>query len=69
MKLEKANKNQILDQETRRALQTLARQELIKKMLADIATDMTVCKLEGWDILEYPKLLKEEIDKIVYKVS
>lgn len=39
MKLEKANKNQILDQETRRALQTLARQELIKKMLADIATD------------------------------
>lgn len=60
-----SSKNQLLDKDTRRALQELARHQLIKKMLADIATDMQVCKLEGWDISEYPLMLKNEIELII----
>lgn len=36
-----------------RALNRLAREQLKTKILADIATDMQVCGLEGWDHSEH----------------
>lgn len=39
------------------AMQTLARHQLISKVPADIAMDMTICKLEGWDVWELPRML------------
>lgn len=39
--------------EERKALQVLCREQLKQKLLADIAQDVTVCKLEGWNYKEY----------------
>ena len=39
------------------AVQTLARHQLVEKVLADIAMDMTICRLEGWDVWELPRML------------
>ena len=32
-----------------RALNTLAREQMKLRLLADVRTDMTVCEIEGWD--------------------
>lgn len=47
--------------ETRLQLQNLARHEFIKKMLLEICFDMEVCKIEGWNVLEFPKMIFSEI--------
>lgn len=43
--------------EARKALNDLARHQLILKLYADIATDMQVCELEGWDKMEFINML------------
>lgn len=48
-------------------LNDLARHQLIKKVLADILIDMNICRLEGWDIMEFPRMIKAEIDRICKK--
>ncbi|MBR4122970.1 MAG: hypothetical protein IKT93_00970 [Clostridia bacterium] len=48
-------------------LNDLARQQLIQKVLADILIDMNICRLEGWDIMEFPRMIKSEIDRICEK--
>ena len=48
-------------EEEKKALQTLCREQLKIKILADIKQDITVCKIEGWDYKEY---LNELIDLI-----
>lgn len=48
-------------------LQMMARHRQIENLLKDILVDMTVCKIEGFDIKEYPIMLKQEIDRIVNK--
>jgi hypothetical protein len=35
------------------ALNKLAREQIKLKLLADILTDMTICKIEGWNPMEY----------------
>lgn len=50
-----------LDKETRLALNRKAREELKLKLLVDIRVDIEVCKIEGWDYLEYLHELKELI--------
>lgn len=44
-----------------KAVQDLARHQMIEKLLADILQDMIICRLEGWDIWEYPRLLRDAI--------
>lgn len=44
-----------------KAVQDLARHQMIEKLLADILADLVVCKLEGWDPWEYPRLLRDAI--------
>ena len=46
------------------ALNTLAREQMIHRLLADIAVDLQICKLEGFDPSEYITKLKNEIDNI-----
>lgn len=50
------------NQETRRAINTLARHEMIVKLLADINRDMMVCDIEGWDRMEYINMLRDIIN-------
>jgi len=54
-------KNLELDKETRLVLNRKAREELKLRLLADIRFDIEVCKIEGWDYLEYLHELKELI--------
>lgn len=44
-----------------KAVQDLARHQMIEKLLADILADLVVCKLEGWDPFEYIRLLRDAI--------
>ena len=43
--------------ETRKALNNLARHQLILKLYADISMDIQVCEIEGWDELEFINML------------
>lgn len=52
-----------------RLIQTLARHEMTARLLADIAADMTVCRLEGWDVFEYPRMVRAEMDGIILRAE
>ena len=52
------------EKETAKALQDLARHQMIHRLLADIVTDMQICEIEGWDKLEYLNMLKQELDAL-----
>ena len=47
------------------ALNTLAREQMKYKLMADILMDIEVCKLEGIDYKEYLKELKQIIDEFL----
>lgn len=51
--------------ETSEALNTLARHQMICRLLKDIRFDMEVCRIEGWDETEYIRMLKSELDRMV----
>lgn len=61
----KNKQNFRLDEQTRKALQKLAREQLKHRLLADIACDISVCKIEGWNYKEYLTELKNEIDTLI----
>ena len=50
------------DEDTRIALNTLARHQTIYNLYRDILIDMMVCEIEGWDKLEYLNQLKSVIE-------
>lgn len=50
------------DEDTRIALNNLARHRTIYNLYRDILIDMVVCEIEGWDKLAYLKLLKDIIE-------
>lgn len=52
-------------QENRRDLQAFARHQFIAHMLSDIATDMMICKMEGWDQYEFPRIIVDEMQRIL----
>ena len=54
-----------IDRETRKALQRLAREQLKYRLLADIACDIQICKIEGWQYKEYLLELKNEIERLI----
>lgn len=49
------------DVENRKKIQDACRHAFIKKMYAELLMDMEICKLEGWDILEFPRMLKQAL--------
>lgn len=44
------------------AMNRLAREQLKRKLLADILTDLTICEIEGWDKREYIAEIRQLID-------
>lgn len=50
------------DEDTRIALNNLARHQTIYNLYRDILIDMVVCEIEGWDKLAYLKSLKDVIE-------
>ena len=49
------------DEENRKKIQDACRHAFIEKMYAELLTDMEICKLEGWDVLEFPRMLKQAL--------
>ena len=45
-----------------KALNVLARHQMIRRVYLDILADLTVCEIDGWDKMEYIRQLKEVID-------
>ena len=52
------------DKQGPKALNRLAREQMKRRLLADILADMQVCELEGWDKLEYLNELMEMLDSL-----
>lgn len=50
-----------MEEETRKALNDLARHRMIHRVLADIRIDLEIYEIEGWDKLEYIRTLQKEI--------
>jgi len=50
--------------DTPRKLQELARHKMIVKLYADILADMRVCEIEGWDRMEYIRMLQDMLNSI-----
>lgn len=51
-------------QETRKALNRLAREKMKYRLLADISLDLVICELEGWSKMEYLNELKDMINEL-----
>lgn len=49
------------DEKNRYQTQMTCRHKFIKKMYAELLCDMEICKMEGWDILEYPRMMRDAI--------
>jgi len=52
------------NKETPKRLNQLAREQMKVKILNDILLDMTICKIEGWDVTEYIKEIKQLVSDI-----
>lgn len=61
---QEAPPRQPVDEDCRRALNRLSREQLKTHILKDIMIDLKVCELEGWDKLEYLRELQEMITTI-----
>ena len=48
-------------EENRKKIQYACRNAFVNKMYAELLTDMEICKLEGWDVLEFPRMLKQAL--------
>lgn len=61
----------ILDEhpDTPKKMQELARHKMILRLYADILTDMQICEVEGWDKMEYIRMLQELINSFTDKES
>lgn len=49
------------DKKNRKQLQDACRHIFIRKMYAELLTDMEICKMENWDVLEFPRMLRDAI--------
>jgi len=61
--------NILIGKEAPKALNDLARLRLQQLILRDLVIDLTVCKLESWDMKEYIDQLKKTIDDVYYKFN
>ena len=50
--------------ETSKALNDLARHQLIVRILQEIEFDLMVCEIEGWDKRKFIRQIQSAVDKI-----
>lgn len=53
------------DENNRRKIQELARHQYMNRMYAELLFDMQVCRMEGWDVFEYPRMLRDAITSLL----
>ena len=49
------------DEANRKKIQDMCRHDFVRKMYAELLTDYTVCELEGWDMFEFPRMLRDAL--------
>lgn len=49
------------DAENRKQIQQGARHAFVKRMYAELLTDMQICKIEGWDVMEFPRMIRQAL--------
>jgi len=52
------------DEQTREKYNQLCREDMKRRLLADIMVDLTVCDMEGWDKMEYIGDLFKMLDEV-----
>lgn len=57
-------KDKIIDKQTAKTANELARKKFEEKLLQDIRVDLMICEIEGWNKTEYIKELKGLINSI-----
>ena len=55
--------------ETRKALNDLARHQLIVRILQEIEFDLMICEIEGWDKRKFIRQIQSAVDKIIREKS
>lgn len=55
------------DAECRKKLQEVCRHDFIKRMYAELLADLSICQLEGWDIYEFPRMIRREVERCLPK--
>lgn len=55
------------DEKNRKTVQDMARRQFVNKMYIEMLVDMEICKLEGWDIMEFPRMLRSAIMRVFPK--
>lgn len=53
----------------RKKIQDACRHSFIGKMYAELLTDMEICRIEEWDVFEYPRMLRAAIDRCIPKAK
>lgn len=48
-------------EENRKKIQDANRHAFIRKMYAELLTDYAVCQFEGWDMFEFPRMIREAL--------
>lgn len=51
------------DMQYRKKLQECCRHDFIKRMFCELLADLSICKLEGWDIYEFPRMIRIEVER------
>ena len=49
------------DGKNRKQLQDACRHAFITKIYAELLMDMEICKMEGWDMFEYPRMMRDAV--------
>lgn len=55
-------------EENRKMIQDACRHSFIEKMYEELLADMEICRMEEWDVFEYPRMLRVAIDRCIPKV-
>lgn len=55
------------DMQYRKKLQEVCRHDFIKRMFAELLADLSICQLEGWDIYEFPRMIRREVERCLPK--
>ena len=49
------------DEHNRKRIQNACRHRFINKMYGELLTDMEICKLENWDVQEFPRMVRDAL--------
>lgn len=49
------------DKKNRYLIQQMARKQFVNKVYAELLIDMEICKMEGWDMFEYPRMIRDAV--------